>query len=320
MKPSLAVLITYHDERHLLTRCVESLMSQSDAPDEIWIYDDASVYPASRYVPAELRQCVIRGDRNLGPACGRNNLVATTKCAFVHFHDADDWFFPDWSVLVRRELGSNTDVVFTEVSSFVDGKLAGRDVVGLTSQIASNDQLIRFAIRHALLVPSGTYRRVLVESLGGYRESIWQSEDWDFHVRVALGLPRFTVVSRSLVGIDVRAASRSQKRSEVWSSQLEAIALLQREAPADYHRDLAETAARASGELYRLGRRAEAAKGFDLAASLGRPTFEGRPPVYRVLASLISPLFAERVARSYRGLLPDRLRSIMRRPSKPAAA
>jgi hypothetical protein len=157
-------------------------------------------------------------------------------------------------------------------------------------------------------------------SVGGYRESIWQSEDWDYHVRIALARPRFAVIPHSVVGIDIRGGSRSQCRTEVWSSQLDAISLLERESPADFHSELAEAAARASGELYRLGMHAEAARGFRLARRLGQPTFAGRPTMYRVMASVVSPLFAERVARTYRRFLPERLRSIVRRARATASA
>src|SRR5205814_1237557 len=113
MKPSLAVLITYHDEQHLLTRCVDSLMTQPERPDEIWIYDDASQHPASRFVLPELQECVIRGESNKGPAYGRNQLLAATTCTFVHFHDADDWFFDGWTHQVTSALNANLDVLFT---------------------------------------------------------------------------------------------------------------------------------------------------------------------------------------------------------------
>jgi len=122
------------------------------------------------------------------------------------------------------------------------------------------------------------------------------------------------------VAIDIRAASRSQRRTEVWSSQLNAIALLERDVPADFHSDLAEAAARASGELYRLGMRADAGRGFQLASRLGQPTFDGRPAMYRVMAGLVSPLFAERVAETYRRFLPERLRTIVRRAPATASA
>jgi glycosyltransferase involved in cell wall biosynthesis len=309
MKPSLGVLITYHNERHLLSRCVESLLSQPDPPDEILVYDDASVYDARAFLPAELHAHVVRGDYNKGPSHGRNSLLRRSSTEFVHFHDADDWFAPDWCLTVRGELTPTIDAVFTEVASYVAGVLTHECVMDLPAT-ASNDELLRFAILRVLLAPSGTYRRNLVESLGGYREGVWQSEDWDFHVRLAAARPRFTTIRKSLVAIDVRLAGRSQRRSEVWSSQLDAISVLARELPPGVHGELAEAAAHASGELFRLGERERAARGFDLATGLGDPKYSGRPQFYRVLASLVSPLFAERISESYRRFVPARLRAI----------
>jgi len=315
MKTSIAVLITYHNEQRLLTRCVESLLKQPAPPDEIWVYDDASEIPATAFLPPEIHSRVVRGTSNKGPSFGRNFLLEKATSTFVHFHDADDWFFPEWCESVRDVARTGADAVFTELSSFVNGRLAKEGVIGLPERFAQSADHVRFVIHHAILPAAGTYRRQLVAALGGYREDVWQSEDWDFHVRLALRHPRVAAICRPLVGIDVRPESRSHKRAEVWSSQLQSIALLETEVPPEFHGDLAEAAAHASGELYRLGHHADAARGFELAAHLGRPTFDGRPAMYRVLASLISPLFAERVAGSYRRLLPGRLRSMMRRNS-----
>ena len=69
----LSVLITYHNEGELLTECLESLFQQEDRPDEVLIYDDASSVPAEKFVkyfPVK----IIRGEKNKGPAIGRNKL------------------------------------------------------------------------------------------------------------------------------------------------------------------------------------------------------------------------------------------------------
>src|SRR5262245_29459086 len=104
MDVTIAVLITYHGEKGLLHECLKSLTNQGAAPDEILVYDDASGAPAQNFLPDGLAVTVLRGDENRGPAYGRNRLLGACKSAYVHFHDADDLFNPQWSVRVRRVL------------------------------------------------------------------------------------------------------------------------------------------------------------------------------------------------------------------------
>ncbi len=53
---TLAVLITYHNERALLQDCLESLRSGPETTDEVIVYDDASTYPAEDYLADRFRR------------------------------------------------------------------------------------------------------------------------------------------------------------------------------------------------------------------------------------------------------------------------
>src|SRR5437867_2048704 len=86
MQPTIAVLITYHNEGRLLTECLDSLLTQADRPKEILVYDDASDVPAEEQVPDGADVRVIRSTRNTGPARGRNALLRAAESEFLHFH------------------------------------------------------------------------------------------------------------------------------------------------------------------------------------------------------------------------------------------
>src|ERR1700730_15948409 len=109
---TIGILITYWNERELLTECLESIGQQIDRVDEVLVYDDASDYPAKDYLPPGSITRVIRGDRNRGPSYGQNALLASSRSEYVHFHDADDLILPGWCARLRAELvASNVDVV-----------------------------------------------------------------------------------------------------------------------------------------------------------------------------------------------------------------
>ncbi|HEY0810451.1 MAG TPA: glycosyltransferase family 2 protein, partial [Longimicrobiales bacterium] len=88
----LSVLITYYNEGRWLTDCLQSVLPQLTADDEVIVYDDASHTPAQAYLPDDSRVRLLRGKTNVGPARGRNELIAASTGTHIHFHDADDLF------------------------------------------------------------------------------------------------------------------------------------------------------------------------------------------------------------------------------------
>ena len=111
----IGVGLTYYNEGPLLTECLESLRQAEDRPDEILIYDDASRVPPEPYIPSDMPVRVIKGEVNRGPARGRNALLEACSCDYLHFHDSDDLFAPEWCREVRCLLERNpVDAVLTE--------------------------------------------------------------------------------------------------------------------------------------------------------------------------------------------------------------
>jgi glycosyltransferase involved in cell wall biosynthesis len=303
--PTLSVLITYHNERELLTEALQSLLSQPAPPDEVLVYDDASSSPPHRYIPAGAEVRVVRADTNRGPAHGRNALLREATGEYVHFHDSDDLFVEGWSVAVRERLNaSHPDVVLTEIASFdPDGTQHDR-IVGLDQMIAGLDP-VSFAITHSVLVPCVTCKRVLFESIGGYSEALWQSEDFEAHVRLLHAARTVEVVDQTLVRIRSRPESRSRSRQdEVWTGTVEAIEMLTADIPDLYQQELADKAAMAGSKLFMLGDIRGAKRAFALAGRHATPTFAGRSIWYRLLARTLGPIAAERIA-AVRGRPPQ---------------
>src|SRR5438067_376518 len=104
LNPSLAVLITYHNEQNLLTECLQSIANQTVKPSEILVYDDASTERASEFIPTGLPVKITRVEVTTGPSVGRNELLSCSQSDYIHFHDADDLFQPEWCQLVKEKL------------------------------------------------------------------------------------------------------------------------------------------------------------------------------------------------------------------------
>jgi glycosyltransferase involved in cell wall biosynthesis len=307
----LSVLITYHNEGAWLTECLQSLMPQLASDDEVIVYDDASQQPARPYLLDDARIRLIGGSTNVGPARARNELCTASSGTHIHFHDADDLFAGQWREEVAAAFDrEGPDVVFTDVTSFDDAGHQTRYVMGIERLQADGD-LLKFALRGAVLAPAGTYVRSLVQQLGGYRAHLWQSEDYDFHIRVALFKPKFAVINQDLVMIRRHPNQRSRLTREVWSGAIESLHLLAPRIPAAAHQHAAYAATRAGSALFACGAHADAARAFGLAERFGGVRYE-QPGMQR-LTRLVGPVSAERLAAMYRIVVPNSVRTRLRK-------
>jgi hypothetical protein len=312
MAVTLAVLVTYYNEKSLLTECLESLRKSATLPDEILIHDDASAFPPEPYLPADLPVRIIRSTENRGPSGGRNVLLAATNCDYIHFHDSDDLFAPGWCDEVRARLEqSQPDVLFTGAATFRDSD-PEKDVPIDLAELAVSPDLVRFCLSHSLLPACGTYLRERVLAIGGYSEKYWQSEDHDFHIRLALTKPRFEAIPRPLVRQRIHANNRSADQLRVWTDAVRILESAAISAGPDYGQDVCDALARCGRRLFQIGAVRESRQAFRAASRIGLPSFPDEPTYYRWVARHLGPLWAERVGKAYRSLLPDSARESVR--------
>jgi hypothetical protein len=309
---TIAVLITYFNERDLLTDCLNSLVRQTLPVAEILIYDDASHHPAHCYIPPGVHATIIRGAVNRGPSAGRNALLNASRSDYVHYHDADDWFDPMWSEQVSEKIrATHTDAVFTELAAYRNGSLVTQTLMGIDALVSSGD-LLRFCLREVMQTPAGTYRRENVLAAGGYSCAVSQSEDYEFHIRLALSGLRFEVVNRPLVNIRLRHDSRSQDAIALHADAVSALALHASSIPQAYKTEVADALVRRGSQLFRLGAADLADVAFSTARACSAPTYSHAGFAYRAMARAFGPSVTERCAFAYRRCLPVSLRQILR--------
>jgi hypothetical protein len=212
---------------------------------------------------------------------------------------------------VRQSLqATHADVLFHEITSYIGNKLFCENVMGFR-HIDTHD-MVMVALRYAFLTPSGVYRRSAVLKIGGYRESLIYSEDFDFHVRLVSqeGL-RFAIIPEPLAVIRLRQEGRTYKNEiDSFAGGIEAMRLLSKELPEKYHVELAERAVSVGRKLFNLGARDKAAEAFLLAERIGPPTFKYFNAFYRISALCIGALNTERIAHLYRALMRRKTKDI----------
>lgn len=291
---NISILITYFNERELLTSCLESLLAQTVKPDEILIYDDASDHPPETFLPEGLIARVIRGERNVGPGAGRNILLKEATGDYIHFHDSDDWFHPNWCEAVCSQLMQTpVDVLFTEVTSSSSGLPDFNYPFMGFARFDDSTDLTSVAIRGALLIPSGTIRREKALHIGGFRTGLWQSEDKDFYIRLAASGVSWAVDVHPLICIRNRPDSRSKDKAKVWQDGLKCLEFASKELPKRYHQDIANAAAQCATQLLQIDQKESARRALTLVQELGGADYSWRNPGFRWFVRLLGAERAE---------------------------
>jgi len=273
-KPSLGILITYCDERDLLTRCLRSIKLQTVLVDEVIVFDDNSNFPAKNYIPSDfpLPVRIIHSDKRLGLACARNILLKESVSDFIHFQDSDDILKPRWSETVLRTIYQDDfDFIIANCLSLSPEKELGKiNFFLLRKEMAGDD--VSFCIRNPIPTEAGVYRRSKVLKIGGFDEEILFSEDYDFHIRLVYSGVRVKFINEPLVFLFVRKEGRTLSnylQTYLWGAQIlnHHLDLLF----PKYRSDVSDTLVEFGISIARRGGWAEAKNVFKLAKKIGPP-------------------------------------------------
>ncbi|MEQ8688282.1 MAG: glycosyltransferase family A protein [Imperialibacter sp.] len=98
---SLALCIPAYNASKYLPTLLGSALKQTIPFDEILVYNDCSTDDTVG-VAESFGAKVIKGDTNRGCTYGRKILAESTKCSWIHFHDADDDILPNFTSLAHK--------------------------------------------------------------------------------------------------------------------------------------------------------------------------------------------------------------------------
>lgn len=300
MSDTISLLITYYNEKELLTECLESVSRQSILPDEVLIYDDASDFSAENYIPKDINFVyrIIKGETNKGPGESRNILMKESSSEYIHFHDSDDLLKRDMIASIKGEIiNHHPDLIINEVSSTKNNKKYVEHVIGL-SDLNEHKDLPAFALQRSLLIPAMTYRRKQAVALGGFlsRVELPQSEDFEFHLNLVFHIKSWRLILKPLVIQRLRDISYShleQNRKDVYISGFKILRRYSKSLSEKYKDISAERMFMIGANLYRLGYRREAKKAFKTARKTGKVRYANRSFLYKLIARFGSENLAE---------------------------
>jgi len=179
----ISVIIPAYNAARYIAKAIESCLSQTYAPHEIIVVDDASTDGTAEIAesfPAPVH--VIRLAENMGVSVARNRGVLASTGDWLAFLDADDWFLPQKLEQQRRCALENNQAVLI-YTGFRVMNLDGSEYDGKLLQ--PMELFPRFRFRCVIHLDTVLLRREAFDAVGGFDPALRVTEDWDLWLRLA---------------------------------------------------------------------------------------------------------------------------------------
>ena len=221
MTPTASVVVPTHDRSDLLLQTLASVIAQVGVDLEIVVVDDGSTQDVAGAVAtlADDRIRVVRNERPAGVAGARNRGIEHARGEWIGFVDDDDLWAPDklGSQLEALEATGRRWAYTGAVNITAAGEVIGGAPPPPPEEVAAS-------LPRRNTVPGGgssvVAARSLLDEVGGFDPSLYNTEDWDMWIRMAhAGLPAW--VPRPLLAYRVHATNASLNVAEIISGARE---------------------------------------------------------------------------------------------------
>ncbi len=201
MQAPVSVLMGAYNAAEFITQSLDSIASQTAAPLEVIVVDDAST-DGTADVAEAWGATVVRQERNSGVAGSRNAGIGRATGEFIAICDADDLWEP---TKLERQCGAlarapDVDFAFCDYYDFAAARIINpsllkavhthferveRTPLGDGAYRCSRASLNAATLHHTFALPSTfVVRRSLVNELGGFDVDAPPQEDAEFLMRV----------------------------------------------------------------------------------------------------------------------------------------
>jgi glycosyltransferase involved in cell wall biosynthesis len=242
---SIAVVVPARNASFFLRDALDSVYAQDHLPSEVVVVDDGSADDTREVAEGYGRGVTCLEAGGAGSARARNLGIAATRSPLVAFLDADDLWVPEKSSRQIALLKAHPDLalVFSDMRSFEDGRRASRTYFqerGFKGACTASSIFLYDMVS----TPTVIVRREILNSCGGFDESLGVGQDTDLWFRIALD-HRFAAIAEPLVqrrfhaGNITRDARRlAEAVVDIWGRYLDAVVErephMRRELAADY--------------------------------------------------------------------------------------
>jgi glycosyltransferase involved in cell wall biosynthesis len=169
----VSIVIPCYNAQRFLAETLESAFVQTYPRTEIIVVDDGSTDATAQLIRSCGDRVKAEFDCNRGASAARNRGTALARGEFIQYLDADDLLLPDAierRITVLRE--TNADVAYSDWEKLVEGP-EGLFEVGdrITRRIEDLHPKAEIAQLNFWAPPAAlTYRRTIIEKIGGWKE------------------------------------------------------------------------------------------------------------------------------------------------------
>lgn len=196
----ISVIIPAFNSERTIRAAVDSVWSQSRAPDEVIVVDDASSDGTCNVIESYDKPCrLIRQERNAGPAAARNRGCTAATGDWIAFLDADDLWLPRRLAVQYECARKDPDIALWcgDVIDFADsadmrdsegrvGPPVLRAVGGADPPSRWNPLALEtFISQNSIATSTVLVKAEALRAVGGFDEQFRGPEDYDLWIRLA---------------------------------------------------------------------------------------------------------------------------------------
>ena len=185
---AVSVVIPTYNRRGRLGRSIESVTSQTKAPQAILVVDDGSTDGTADWVRKSYPGVTVIEQEHAGVSAARNRGIENAATDWIAFLDSDDCWMPDKLEKQMRALALNPGyrICHTEERWIYRGK--ERPVAGPYRK--EGGWIFRNCLAVCAISPSTVVvHRSVFEEVGLFDESLPACEDYDLWLRITSRMP-----------------------------------------------------------------------------------------------------------------------------------
>lgn len=184
----VAVVIPTFNRKHTLTRAVDSVLAQSQSPQEFVIVDDGSTDGTFEFIGEHYPQIKRLQQDNAGVSAARNLGIAETSAPWLAFLDSDDEWLPGKLAEQFEYIANNPDAEILHCDEIWIRN--GRRVNPMQKHQKLGGDIFEQCLQLCAISPSAVVlRRSLLQEWGGFDESLPACEDYDLWLRLCSRKP-----------------------------------------------------------------------------------------------------------------------------------
>lgn len=268
-KPLISVVLPTYNRVELLSRAIDSVLTQADEKLELIIINDGSTDNTAALIEGfkDERIRYIPFVQNKGIGQARNAGVAAARGELIAFVDSDDVWLPNKLIYQMDVMSTYPEIelLFGDFHNLnrVDGSedlgfkqtKAGLDLLQ-TRPLEADLYLVENGLAEALLIrnffatPTVMFRKTIIEKVGNYNVKLSGPEDFEFWWRSAVMGIRFAYTTRPLIVRYKDEGSITAQKIRFGLKYLQALEFCANTAKVNHRQDLLPKLGRAKGQIW----------------------------------------------------------------------